>query len=90
MNKVAFIKAVAAKSGVKVPDVKEILEAMQDVVFENLSEAGEIQFMDLGKLKKQDKPAGTARNPMTGETIEVAAKTVVKFRLSKKLKDSVL
>lgn len=44
----------------------------------------------LGKLVKVDRKARVGRNPATGATIQIPAKTVLKFRIAKAAKDSVL
>ena len=44
----------------------------------------------LGKLVKQERAARMGRNPATGEQIEIAAKTVLKFRIAKAAKDAIL
>ena len=44
----------------------------------------------LGKLLKQRRKARMGRNPATGETIKIKAKTVLKFRIAKAAKDAVL
>jgi DNA-binding protein HU-beta len=44
----------------------------------------------LGKLVKVERKARTGRNPATGATIEIPAKTVLKFKIAKAAKDSIL
>lgn len=44
----------------------------------------------LGKLVKVNRAARQGRNPATGETIQIDAKTVLKFRIAKAAKDAVL
>ena len=44
----------------------------------------------LGKLVLVNRKARTGRNPLTGETIQIPAKRVVKFRVSKAAKDAIL
>lgn len=44
----------------------------------------------IGKLVLVNRKARTGRNPATGETIQIAAKKVVKFRVAKACKDAVL
>jgi DNA-binding protein HU-beta len=51
---------------------------------------GEFTIPGLGKLVKAERAARTGRNPATGEAIKIAAKTTVKFRLSKAAKDAVV
>ena len=63
------------------------------VVLQTLREVkknGEFTFPGIGKLVKQKRAARIGRNPKTGETIKIKAKTVVKFRVSKTVKDLVL
>ncbi len=47
-------------------------------------------FPGIGKLVLVDRKARTGRNPATGETIQIPAKTVVKFKVSKACKEAVL
>ena len=51
---------------------------------------GEFTIPGLGKLVKAERAARIGRNPATGETIEIGAKTTVKFRLAKAAKDAVV
>ena len=43
-----------------------------------------------GKLVKSERKAREGRNPATGETIQIPAKTTLKFRVGKAMKDTVL
>jgi len=43
-----------------------------------------------GKLVRSERKAREGRNPATGETIQIPAKTTLKFRVGKAMKDSVL
>lgn len=47
-----------------------------------------VTIKDFGKLELRHRPERQARNPSTGETITVAAKTVPKFTFAKSLKDA--
>ena len=51
---------------------------------------GEFTIPGLGKLVKAQRAARMGRNPATGETIKIEAKTTVKFRLAKSAKDAVV
>ena len=51
---------------------------------------GEFVLPGLGKLVKQKRKARMGRNPATGATIKIPAKTVLKFRIAKAAKDAVL
>lgn len=54
------------------------------------TKAGEFTIPGLGKLVKAQRAARLGRNPATGESIKIRAKTTVKFRLSKAAKDAVV
>jgi DNA-binding protein HU-beta len=51
---------------------------------------GEFAVPGLGKLVKQKRKARLGRNPATGAEIKIPAKTVLKFRVAKAVKDAVL
>jgi DNA-binding protein HU-beta len=44
----------------------------------------------LGRLVRVERKARMGRNPATGETIKIAAKKVVKFRIAKSAKDAIV
>lgn len=48
----------------------------------------ELTLPGIGKLKAVAKAARTGRNPKTGEAMEIAAHTGVKFGIAKSLKDA--
>ena len=52
--------------------------------------AGEFVLPGMVKLVVQKRKARMGRNPATGEAIKIPAKTVVKARITKQLKDAVL
>lgn len=89
MNQAEFIDAVAEQTGVSKKDLKTILDAVGGVAHAELVDGGEVTLPGLGKLKTATKPARTGRNPATGDSIEIPAKTVVKFTVAKALKDAV-
>ena len=51
--------------------------------------SGEFTIPGIGKLVKTKRKARTGRNPATGQPIQIPAKTTVKFRVGKAMKDSV-
>jgi len=65
--------------------------AIESLVGQAYAGAGEgFTIPGLGKLVKVDRAARMGRNPATGETIQIAAKTVLKFRIAKAAKDAIL
>ena len=51
---------------------------------------GEFVLPGVGRLVRVDRKARMGRNPATGEAIKIPAKRVVKFRVSKAMKDSIV
>jgi len=90
MNEKDFIDKMAEKRGITKKEAKELIDDYNSLKKEALLEAGTLTINDMGKYILQEKPAREARNPMTGETVKVPAKTVVKWRPNKKFKDEVL
>ncbi len=88
MTKSQIIASVAEKSGIDKKQATAALEALATLAYENAGDGFTIP--GLGKLVKVDRAARMGRNPATGETIQIPAKTVLKFRIAKAAKDAVL
>jgi DNA-binding protein HU-beta len=71
-------------------DVTTFMEALTNLVYDEVKSSGEITLPGIGKLVKKDRAARMGRNPATGEQIHIPAKVVVKFRVAKAAKDSIL
>jgi DNA-binding protein HU-beta len=90
MTKSQLMDAIASKTGHTKKDVVAIMESMVDVAYSETKKSGEFSIPGLGKLVKKHRAARAGRNPATGATIQIPAKTVVKFRVSKAAKDAIL
>ena len=60
------------------------------VVENTIRSGGELPLRGLGKFKVQHRKARIGRNPLTGQPVDIPAKTVVKFTVAKSLKDLIL
>jgi len=90
MGKTELFAHFSEKLGMKRAEVQDFFEALQALSEAELGRAGEFVLPGMVKLLVQNRPARMGRNPSTGEQIQIAAKTVVKARIAKQLKDSVL
>jgi len=62
---------------------REALHKAADII-KALTDAGErVIIRDFGTFQRRDKAATTARNPKTGEKIQVPAKSVLHFKAAK-------
>ncbi len=71
-------------------EVRDFFDELQGLSEAQLKKAGEFTLPGIAKLVLQKRKARMGRNPATGEAIKIPAKTVVKARITKNLKDSVL
>ncbi len=90
MTKSETLQTLAEKTGKSKKEVSEMLEAIVELAYNETKKSGEFTLPGLGKLQKKKREARAGRNPATGETIQIPAKTVVKFRLAKAAKDAIL
>lgn len=90
-----LVKAIATKKaeteGCKVTqtEVKAELDRVIECVVDAIASGEGVRLMGLGTFTVEDKPARVARNPRTGETVQVPAKKAPKFKISASLKDAV-
>ena len=90
MTQSEVINHFAEKTGMKRAQVKEFFEAISTLAASEVKSNGEFVLPGFGKLVKSERKAREGRNPATGETIQIPAKTTLKFRVGKAMKDTVL
>lgn len=89
MKKKELVDAIVAKTEMAKKDVVMVLETMAEVAKSAVSKEP-VEIPGLVKIEKKHRAARMGRNPMTGESIQIPAKTVLKARVLKKLKDAVM
>ena len=90
MTKSQVVAHLAEKAGLQKKATGELLEELVALATKECKAGGQFVIPGLGKAVKAHRKARVGRNPQTGETIQIPAKTVVKFRLAKAFKDSVV
>jgi DNA-binding protein HU-beta len=88
MTKTEVVSVLAEKSGVTKAQVTQILDDLANLAYAGAKDGFVVP--GIGKLVLVNRAARTGRNPATGETIQIPAKKVVKFRVAKACKDAVL
>lgn len=89
MNKQSLIDAVHEVIGGTKVMAEQAVETIISSITKTLKSDGEVSIAGLGIFSTRKRAARTARNPRTGEPIQVAAMRVPKFRPAKALKDAV-
>ena len=90
MGKSELFNHFAERFNLKRTQAREFFDELQQLSESELKRSGEFVIPGMVKLVVQNRKARLGRNPATGEAIQIPAKTVVKARISKQLKDSVL
>ncbi len=89
MNKQSIIELVhGTLEGTKV-QAEKVVDVIFEGITDTLKKGEDVSIAGFGIFSAKMRAARTARNPRTGESIEVKAMRVPKFRASKSLKDSV-
>ncbi|MBX3295266.1 MAG: HU family DNA-binding protein [Acidobacteria bacterium] len=89
MTQTEIINNLAESSGLKKTEVKGLFDSLAALATSEVKKNGEFTVPGFGKLVKATRKAREGRNPATGATIKIPAKTTVKFRLGKAMKDAV-
>ena len=87
MTRTELIDDLATRTGMDKKDVKTFLLQLTSLIEDEIKKGGEVPMKGLGKFRVQNRKARVGRNPLTGAEIQIPAKTVVKFSISKTLKD---
>lgn len=90
MTKSQFLANMSEMLGVSKKEASDKWDQFVEAAYREVRNNGEYPLPGLGVLVRKQRAARTGRNPMTGESIQIPAKTVVKFRVAKAAKDAVL
>jgi DNA-binding protein HU-beta len=88
LTKSQIAAEVATKNNITKKAATEVLESIAQLAYKNAKNS--FTLPGLGKLVLVNRKARVGRNPATGETIQIKAKRVVKFRVAKAAKDAIL
>ena len=90
MTQSEILNYFAEKTGLKRAQVKDFFDQLAELASNEVKTNGEFALPGFGKLVLSERKAREGRNPQTGETIQIPAKTTLKFRLGKSIKDTVV
>ncbi len=85
MNKGELIDSVAQQSGLTKTDSAKAVDAVLDAITGSLMKGEKVSLPGFGTFSTSKRAARDGRNPATGATIKIKAKTVAKFKAGKKL-----
>ena len=85
MNKRQLAAAVAATAKLPATQVALVIQATMDHLAGELAQFGRLEYRDLGTFTVEDYPARQIYNPKTGQTIELPARKLVRFKPGRRL-----
>jgi len=89
MKKQEFINAIAEKLEVTKTEARQILDGVFESAEDALVSGKRVPLGNLGRLEVRERAARKARNPQTGEEIQVPARQVIAYKTSKYGRDLV-
>lgn len=89
MNKTELVAAVAEKAAITKKDAAAAVEAVFEVIGDELQKKEKVQLIGFGTFQTSERKAREGRNPQTGETVKIAAATLPAFKAGKALKEKV-
>ena len=89
MTKKEIVKTISEAIGMTQLKTKEIVQKTFDAIVETLVEERRIELRNFGVFEVKERAARKARNPRTGERVDVPAKMVVTFKPGKEMEEQV-
>lgn len=90
MTQTALLKELATAGGITTKQAKAMVLKYVEIAVRETKKTGVFVLPGIGRLVRVERKARTGRNPATGATIKIPAKKVVKFRVAKSVKDSIV
>ena len=87
LTKAQLAEMLFEQIGLNTRESKDMVDAFFDVISAELVAGGEVKLSGFGNFQMRVKAPRPGRNPRTGELIPIAARRVVTFHASQKLKD---
>ena len=89
MTKKEIVKTISEEIGMTQLKTKEIVQKTFDAIVETLVEDGRIELRNFGVFEVKKRAARKARNPRTGQRVDVPQKFVVTFKPGKEMEEKV-
>jgi DNA-binding protein HU-beta len=90
MTQTALVRALAENCEVNNKSARGFLDTLSSLAIAEVKKNGVFVLPGIGRLVRVDRKARMGRNPATGEAIKIPAKKVVKFRVAKAAKDTIV
>lgn len=82
-----LVQAIAEETNVQQQKAKEVIQCFLDRIIDELANGNRLEFRDFGVFEPKAKAPRIARNPRTGDKIQVPEKVTVKFKAGRMMKE---
>lgn len=89
MNKSELISAIREDVEISKQDIAEVLNKAVEIIKDQVAQGEKVKILGFGVFEQRDRKATKARNPRTGEEVEVPAKSFPAFSPSKDFREMV-
>ena len=89
MTKKQIVQMISDKTGLTQLQTKDIVDLTFEAIVNTLLEEGRIELRNFGVFEVKQRKARKARNPRTGEKVDVPPKNVVTFKPGKEMEEKV-
>ncbi len=89
MTKKEIVRQISERIGLTQLKTKEIVQQTFDAIVDTLLEVGRIELRNFGVFEVKQRKARKARNPRTGDKVDVPPKNVVTFKPGKEMEERV-
>lgn len=88
MSKQDLVNFIAEETGLTKADATRALDATMKGITTGLKKEGKVTLTGFATFTAKKKPAKNGRNPRTGETVKIPARTAVVVKAGSKLKEA--
>lgn len=89
VTKRELVQRIAEKTRVQQISAKEVIQCFLDEIIHELAKGNRLEFRDFGVFEPKTKAERIARNPRTGDKVQVPKKTTVKFKVGRLMKKQI-
>ena len=89
MTKKEIVKQISDDTGLTQLKTKEVVQKTFDSIMETLLDEGRIELRNFGVFEVKRRKARKARNPRTGDRVDVPPKSVVTFKPGKEMEEKI-
>ena len=88
MNKSELIDKIANNSDMSKADSEKVLNSILSAITDAVAAGDKVSLIGFGTFSVSDRAARQGRNPQTGQSMQIPARKLVKFKAGAKLVDA--